>query len=330
MLFDMKHYQMPEHDVWRNMIHRCHNKKDSAYKNYGGRGIFVCERWRNSFQSFLEDMGPRPPGYSVERINNNGPYAPENCKWATRAEQSRNRRNNVWIVAGGKKQVITDWANQIGENVETISLRMREYGWTPAQAVNQEQRINPLSNMLTYKGETLPTKDMAAKYGIDPEVLRGRLMRGIPVAVALTKPVSETRGGQASDKPVTVDGETNTLKYFCVKYGQPSPRVYARVTLGWTTRQALGLDPKPKRKAWNAGGKGVKMGEAKKNSPMHQKITIGGVEMDLYAASKVCNLEKGVVLARLNLGWTVQEALGIIARDNRRTRHAAQVTALTA
>lgn len=77
--------------TWRNMISRCENKNDHAYKNYGARGIYVCEEWHD-INSFISDMGDRPEGASLDRINNDGPYSPQNCRWATNAQQSRNRR----------------------------------------------------------------------------------------------------------------------------------------------------------------------------------------------------------------------------------------------
>ncbi len=85
-------YGSPEHHAWSNMIQRCENTECPAFGWYGARGIRICDRWRLSFDDFYADMGPRPDGHSLERIDNDGSYCPANCKWATKKEQQQNRR----------------------------------------------------------------------------------------------------------------------------------------------------------------------------------------------------------------------------------------------
>lgn len=97
-----------EYFSWREMISRCYYKRHKSYDNYGGRGIQVCIRWRRSVLAFFRDMGPRPKGTTLDRIDNNGHYKPENCKWSTRSEQQRNKRNVKLYYYKGKKRCMTE------------------------------------------------------------------------------------------------------------------------------------------------------------------------------------------------------------------------------
>lgn len=125
----------PEHRAWVGMKLRCSNPNTKGYSRYGGRGIQVCDRWRDSFSAFLADMGPRPsPRHSVERRNNDGNYEPDNCYWATDAEQTRNTRQNRNYTYNGRTMCLTDWARESGRPRSTLMQRL-ERGWTLEQAM---------------------------------------------------------------------------------------------------------------------------------------------------------------------------------------------------
>lgn len=114
---------------WMNMKHRCSNPETRMFKYYGGRGIKVCERWKD-FTNFLADMGEPPTRkHSIDRINNDGDYEPSNCRWATRKEQASNKRSNILMTLNGKTQTLTEWAIEIGVKPNTVICRLRR-GWT--------------------------------------------------------------------------------------------------------------------------------------------------------------------------------------------------------
>jgi hypothetical protein len=126
----------PEYEIWCGIIKRCCNPKNRSWKNYGGRGIKVCARWRESFGSFLADMGPRPSTtHSIERKDNDGDYEPENCVWATPAEQARNTRRTLTITHENVTQSLADWALAKGMKQETLYKRLYIMNWTVADAL---------------------------------------------------------------------------------------------------------------------------------------------------------------------------------------------------
>jgi len=116
------------YQTWQAMKTRCLNPKSSSYKNYGDRNITICDKWM-SFEGFFEDMGERPDGYSLDRIDNNKGYSKENCRWATPAEQNRNTRQNKFLTKNGKTMCMRDWSNETGIPYPTIQDRVRR-GWS--------------------------------------------------------------------------------------------------------------------------------------------------------------------------------------------------------
>lgn len=127
-----------EYQTWCRIIARCFDPSIRCWKDYGGRGITVCDRWRGDegFVNFLSDMGERPgAGFSIDRINNDGPYSPENCRWATAAQQARNTRQNFWITHNGRTQVLADWARELGINHKVIFARLNKFGWSVEDAL---------------------------------------------------------------------------------------------------------------------------------------------------------------------------------------------------
>jgi|ERR1043165_8056913 hypothetical protein len=131
-----------EYKTWQRIIQRCHNQKDKSYPRYGGRGIKVCDRWRESFKAFLSDMGLRPPDKpTIERIKNDQGYSPDNCKWASYAEQNRNHRRNHHITANGETLLLQDWAERLGVESRTILERIKR-GWSEQDAVTVPAYLN--------------------------------------------------------------------------------------------------------------------------------------------------------------------------------------------
>ncbi len=128
-------YNKREYKAWQHMISRCTDPKDPGFKNYGGRGIMVCERWLKSFQAFLDDMGKCPPGLMLDRVNNDGNYEPSNCRWTTRKVQNNNKRNTAFVTLNGVTKPITEWSESVGIPAQTIWWRTTA-GWTPEAALS--------------------------------------------------------------------------------------------------------------------------------------------------------------------------------------------------
>jgi hypothetical protein len=117
-----------EFNTWSILDSKCYNENYKQYKDYGGRGIKVCKRWRKSFSNFLKDMGPRPSKiHSLDRIDNDGDYKPSNCRWATPSQQSRNRRGLHWIEYKEERMIVTDWATVFGISPQSLFEKLKKF-----------------------------------------------------------------------------------------------------------------------------------------------------------------------------------------------------------
>lgn len=186
-----------EHQAWKGMRSRCYNPSNASWQYYGAKGIGVCDRWRESFVAFLEDMGPAPgPEYSLERERNEIGYQPGNVRWATASEQQHNTSKCNWIEWNGRRLLISDWAKETGIPTSTIHSRLNKFGW-------------PVEKALT-------TPAFATMNG--PR----RRDRG---------PVQNTK------RCVEYNGETHTVPHWAKVFGISAAAIYYRLRLGWTVDQ---------------------------------------------------------------------------------------------
>ena len=125
--------------VWRAMMQRCYDKNSHAFDRYGARGITVCERWKK-FENFYADMGEKPTAMSMERIDNNGSYCPENVVWATTKQQANNRRSSVILEHNGKKQTMQQWCDELDLKIGTVWARLNTYGYSVDKALTKGWR----------------------------------------------------------------------------------------------------------------------------------------------------------------------------------------------
>ena len=134
-------HKSKEYQSWSSLKGRVTNPNNERWHSYGGRGIKMCDRWRNSFEAFYEDMGPRPsPKHSIDRIDNDGDYCPENCRWATHKEQQNNKRPNVWIEHLGEKITMTDYCRKQELDYSSFRHYYRRKGRTLKESTNLARR----------------------------------------------------------------------------------------------------------------------------------------------------------------------------------------------
>lgn len=145
---------------WKSMIDRCTLVSHKSWKDYGGRGITVCDSWLSRYENFRADMGERPRGTQLDRVDNAGGYTPSNCRWSTPRQNSNNRRSNRLIEYGGETLTISQWSRRIGISPDTLACRIKS-GWPTAEALYRPLRLqassrasgHPITSRLVKRGD---------------------------------------------------------------------------------------------------------------------------------------------------------------------------------
>lgn len=170
-----------EYRAWTHLKSRCYDMNDKSYNDYGGRGIKVCDEWLHSFQLFLRDMGRKPSiEYSIDRINTNGNYEPQNCRWGTPHEQANNKRNNVLITFNGETKTLNEWSRSIGVERRTISRRLFILNWSIYDTLTI-----PVKKNISFNGMSKNLTEWSAFTGIGIKILSQRIKSGMPLSKAL-------------------------------------------------------------------------------------------------------------------------------------------------
>jgi lambda repressor-like predicted transcriptional regulator len=174
---------------WRSMMFRCFGDDARNSKFYKSRGITVCERWF-SFENFLVDMGERPIGKTLDRIDNDKGYEPTNCRWATKQEQNSNRRGNVLVTHDGKTKTLTDWSKQLGISRGTLEGRMKR-GWPAASILATP--VKDTNRLFVAFGREQTVAQWSKESGVPVGTIRARLDRGWNVERAVSARVHKVK-----------------------------------------------------------------------------------------------------------------------------------------
>lgn len=158
-------------DAFSMTKQRCYNPKCSDYRFYGGRGIRICIRWLESFDNFIVDMGLRPEGMTLERLDVNGDYCPENCTWATRKQQTGNRRETLKLTSGGVTRTLSEWAEISGISYHTLKARKQRLGYTDEECLGKEVKYGEVVPGRVYKTRKKPDMSKVPK-GFDSRLQR--------------------------------------------------------------------------------------------------------------------------------------------------------------
>lgn len=296
--------------IWQVMKGRCFRKTHPSYKYYGQRGITVCEEWKDNFPAFRD--WALANGYQdnlmIDRIDNNGSYTPDNCRWATFKTQANNTRHNHYLTFQGHTQTIAQWAAELDIPTDLISNRINRLGWPVEKALStpvQEQEV-----YLEYKGESIKQTDLIQQKGLDREALRSRLRSGWSVEDAVDIPVKHH-----ARTPVVYRGvEYRTLAELCRRLNLPYSLVANRLKVGATLEDAIEIP----RGGSNTGGRRISTPSSLESSQdlilgvrghTQTQLILNGVQKSIEEWSAELHIPVKTLRNRLKAGWSVEKTL---------------------
>jgi hypothetical protein len=231
--------------IWQTARNRCHNPNTPAYKNYGSRGIFMCDEWRNNFLSFYKWANNNwyEEHLTIERIDNDGPYSPENCRWATSFEQANNKQRSKYLTYKGETKTLISWARFLNINETVIWRRLYVYCWsiektfeTPVAHPSKKR-----TKEVTFNGESKSMAEWGRVTGIRGDVIAERLRRGWSIERALTTPLRIIP--EENKKYITFRGETLEICQWARRINMDYSTLETRIRVGWDVERAILTPP---------------------------------------------------------------------------------------
>ena len=215
--------------IYRGMKQRCYNENSINFRYYGGKGVFICDEWLNDCEKFYEWSIKN--GYSdnltIDRIDSDKEYSPDNCKWSSKSEQAYNRSMSVKLTLNGRTMYMTEWAKELGIDKKTLSWRYRN-GWSDEEILSNKKDIT-----LTYNGESKNLLEWSKQTGIKKSTLWDRYNKGWKVKDILTRKPKDR------EIKITYNNERKTISEWAKILNVPKSRLNNRYTRGWTDEEII-------------------------------------------------------------------------------------------
>lgn len=218
--------------IYGGMKSRCYNENSANYKYYGGKGVAICDEWLLSFENFFDWAISN--GYNesltIDRIDSEKGYAPDNCKWSTKKEQSYNRSMSVKLTLDGRTMYMTEWAEELGIDKKTLSWRYK-HGWSDEEILTRP--IDYKENKLTLNGETHSMSEWSRITGIKLSTISYRMKKGWSVEDTLTKRPNDR------EIKITYNNEQKTLSEWAKILNVSPKKLYSRYVRGWSDEEII-------------------------------------------------------------------------------------------